>query len=255
MAPVLKADPRNGESLDKSKSPEQVAAEEAQRIKDLAELKERIRNKVPRKKKAVVEQEAPVIALKKVEIPVKVNPFLASNGEINAEELVEPLNTILKDIEHSLQLITKGYKLDGDKLFSSKVSFPDKFEYKPGVTRVSGKEQAFNLNKPSIVSLTYDDFHKDVYVDRVALKPIDVKELLKYPDKAKELLKTLIIDGMWKNLWETKQLDPKKKYFGNTMGTLKRPGMGETYCFVVSGDVDFIEIRLYSDATPLPEGN
>jgi len=268
MAPVMKYNPETGESLDKAKTPEEAAAEEAARLKALAEYKERVKARKPRKKKVVEEEEdlpepvliksngqPPIVIKPGKVVPVKVNPFEAPNGEIPAESLIEPLNAILKDIERALQLITKGYKLDNDGAMTNKVSIPEKFEYKPGVTRIkSNNQEAFNLNKPGIASLNYDNLYKDTYVDRVALRPLDVKELLKYPDKAYELLKDLIIDNMWKNLWETKQLDPKKKYFGNTIGTIKRPGMGETYCSVVSGDFDFIEIRLYSDATPLPEG-
>lgn len=268
--PVLKVNPETGESLDLAKTPEQAKAEEEARAQELAEYKERVKTKKPRKKKIVVEDEEedlpepvlikshgqPPIVIKPGKItPIKVNPFTASNGEINAEALIAPLNAILKDIEHSLQLITKGYKLDNDGAATNKVSIPDKFQYKPGITRIkSNNQDAFNLNKPGIASLNYNDLLKDTYVDRVALRPLDVREILKYSDKAYELLKDLVIDNMWKNLWETKQLDPKKKYFGNTIGTIKRPGMVDTYCSVVSGDFDFIEIRLYSDATPLPEG-
>lgn len=261
--PVLKVDPNTGESLDKAKTAEEAKAEEIQRAKDLTELKERIKNKIPRKKKekalpepmlVKADGQTPIVIKPGEPIPVKVNPFTSPNGEINAEELIEPLNAILKDVEHSLQLITKGYKLVADKTYTHKINLPEKLQYKPGVTRINDGSEAFNLNKPGIVNLDYKDLHKDMYVDRVALKPIDVRELLKYPDKTRELLKDLVIDNMWKNLWEAKQLDPKKKYFGSTIGTLKRPGMGDRYCHVVSGDVDFIEIRLYSDATSLPEG-
>lgn len=263
--PVLKVDPNTGESLDKAKSAEQAKAEEVQRAKDLAELKERIKNKTPRKKKEktlpepvlIKSKGQPPIVIKPGQpIPVKVNPFLAPNGEIIVDDFLEPLNAILKEIEHSLQLITKGYKLDNDgKVLSTKISLPKEFEYKPGVTRVSSGEEAFNLNKPGIVSLKYNDVHKDVYVDRIVLKPLDVRELLKYPEEAKKLLSKLIIDGMWKNLWETKQLDSKKKYFGSTVATLKRPGMGENLCFKsVGADIDFVEIRMFSDITELPKG-
>ena len=51
MAPVLKVHPETGDSLDKAKTSEEAKAEEVQRVKDLAELKERIKNKIPRKKK------------------------------------------------------------------------------------------------------------------------------------------------------------------------------------------------------------
>lgn len=260
MAPVLKVDPNNGNSLDKAKTAEQVIAEEAARIQALAEYKERVKTKKPRKAKATVEPEevlaTPSITIVKKDIPVKVNPFTAPNGEINVEELIEPLNAVLKQVEDTLKLITKGYKLTGeDNKFTTKVSIPDKFQYKPGVTHIkNNKEEAFNLNKPGVVSLNYNETAKDMYIDRVALKPLDVKELLKYPDKAYEAVKDLVVDNMFKNLWEAKKLDPKKKYFGTTIATLKRPGMGENYCFKTSGDVDFLEIRLFSDATELPEG-
>ena len=252
--PVLRVDPNTGESLDLSKTAEEAKAEEIQRTKDLAELKERIRLKKPRKKKEVVEEPKSAGPVLVKDVPVKVNPFTSPNGEINAEELVEPLNAILKDVEHSLQLITKGYKLVSSEPYTSKINLPEKLQYKSGVTRINDGSEAFNLNKPGIINLDYKDLHKDLYIDRVALKPLDVRELLKYPDKTRELLKDLVIDNMWKNLWEVKQLDPKKKYFGIAIGTLKRPGLKDSYCSVVSGDIDFIEIRLYSDATPLPEG-
>lgn len=263
--PVLKADPRTGESLDKAKTPEQVAAEEEARVKALAEFKERVKLKKPRKKKEVVteevlvaaDKEAPVIVVKKIDIPVKVNPFEAPNGEVNAEELIEPLNAIIKDVEHSLQLITKGYKLDnkGTDMFS-KLSLPKSFEYKSSVTRVSSGAEAFNLVKPSgVTKLTYQEFQKDVYVDRVFLKPVDVKELLKDKDKATELMKNLIIDGMWQNLWNTKGLDSKKKYFGTEVARIKLPGVKDQYCFHnTTYDEAMIEIRMYSDITELPKG-
>lgn len=262
MSPILRVDPNSGESLDKNKTTEQAVQEEAARVQALADYKERVKEKKPRKKKSIepevivdAKPETGIVIKAAAPIPVKVNPFLAPNGEINAEELIEPLNVILADIEHSLKLMTKGYKLENDgKMFSTTMDIPKEFEYKPGVTRISSSgEDAFNLNKPSVVSLKFDKLNKDIYVDRVALKPLDIRELLKYPEEAKKTLKTLVIDGMWRNLWETKKLDSKNKYFGTTVASLKRPGMGERYVMVSSGDIDFLEIRLYSDITELPK--
>lgn len=261
--PVLKVDPTTGESLNKAKTKEQAAEEEANRLKALAEYKERVKEKRPRKKKVVEETEVVakkdvgIIAVKAAEpIPVKVNPFLAPNGEINAEELIEPLNVILEEIEHNLQLMTKGYKLTGDSNdILSALELPKEFKYIPSVTRSNTGEEAFNLVKPNgITKLEYDKLNKDLYVDRVFLKPVDIKELLKYPDKAKDLLKKVIIDGMWKNLWETKKLDSKNKYFGTKVASIKRTGPVKGYAYAnTSYDEAMIEIRMFSDITLLPK--
>lgn len=258
MSPVMRVDPNTGESLDKAKTVEQAAHEEASRLKALEEYKQRVKTRKPRKKKIVDEdiEIKPGIVLVKKDIPVKVNPLEAPNGEVVVEELLEPLNTILDEIEHKLQLITKGFKIKRDP-GGSKIKIPKEFVYKPGVTRVNDGEDAFTLVKPSgVTSLKFDDFKKDVYLDRVLLNPIEIRELLKYPDKAGELLENLVIHSMWKNLWETKKLDSSKKYIGNHVGTLKRPSSVEgdkNYARKYTGDIDFIEIRLYSDITLLSE--
>jgi len=258
--PVLKIDPTSGESLNKAKTKEQVAEEEAARLKALADYKERVKEKKPRKKKAVEEpeieatKETGIIVKAAVPIPVKVNPFLAPNGEINADELIEPLNTILEEIEHNLQLMTKGYKLSANTTDAiSALDLPKEFKYIPSVTRITDGSDAFNLVKPNgITKLEYDKLNKDIYVDRVFFKPLDIKELLKYPEKARELLKKVIIDGMWKNLWETKKLDSKNKYFGTKVASIK--GV-TTICHVNTNyDEAMIEVRMFSDITPLPEG-
>lgn len=255
--PVLKINPSTGESLDKTKTVEEIAAEVEAQTKALAEYKERVKTKKPRKKKEEPTETGVAIKVVKQDIPVKVNPFLAPNGEINVEELLEPLNAILKDIEHGLQLLTKGYKVQNqDSSLSGKVDLPKEFEYKPSITRVQNGEDGFLLTKPSgMTSLKYDKLNKDVYVDRIFLKPIDIKELLKYPEKAKTLLNTLIIDGMWQNLWNTKQLDSKKKYFGTKVATIQRTGSSTDFCTNnTTYDEAMIEIRMFSDVTPLPEG-
>ncbi len=261
--PILRVDPNTGESLDKAKTAEQAVAEEAARVEALAEYKERVKEKKPRKKKAIepeviveAKKEAGIVIKAAAPISVKVNPILAPNGEINAEELIAPLDAILEEIEHSLQLMTKGYKLSGDKAdILAPLNLPEEFEYKPSVTRVSSEEEAFSLVKPTgITTLKYKKVNKDLYVDRVFFKPIDIKELLKDGDKAKELLKKVVIDGMWKNLWETKQLDSKKKYFGTTVARIKRLEPINGYSAVNhSYDEAMIEIRMFSDITELPK--
>lgn len=258
--PVLKVNPTTGESLDKTKTPEEAAAIEAARVKALEEYKERVKTKKPRKKKVVEEEEVqvtPKILVVKKDIPAKVNPFEAPNGEINAEELLVPLNALLKAVEDKLKLITQGYKLTGVSTDAfTKLSLPKEFEYKSSVTRVKDGSEAFQLVKPSgITSLKYTDLNKDVYVDRIFLKPIDVRELLK-SDKAFEILRAVVIDGMWKNLWETKELDPKKKYFGTEVARINLGGpLKDQYCVHnTTYDEAMIEIRMFSDITELPNG-
>lgn len=232
--PVLKIDPSTGKSLDISKTTEEIQAEAIAKPKKIRK---------PRKEKIVVEvKEAPV---------VKVNPFTAPNGEIVVEDLLAPLNDILKDSEELLQRLNKDFKLDEKANVTTKIQLPKKFEYKQGVTRVrSNGEDAFNLNPPSgITSLKYGDVFKDLYLDRIMLSPLDIKECLKYPDQAKEVFRDLIMD-MYHNLMKTKSLDKKKKYCGSTVATLKRPGFGNEYCR--NRDDQYIELRLYSDITELP---
>jgi hypothetical protein len=254
---VLKVDPTTGESLDKNRSIEAVAAEIARKTKELEEYKERVKTRKPRKKKEQPKEETiiidgkPVTVKESEPIPLKVDPLNAPNREVVVEELLEPLNAILDNIERKLQLMTKGFKFKANENpLASNVDKPKEFSYKPSVTRVQNGDDAFSLVKPSgVTTLKFEKLNKDVYIDRVLLNPIEVRELLK-DDNAETILENLIIHGMFKNLFETKQLDSgKKKYTGSVVATLKRPGMGNNYCFKYTGDIEFIEIRLFSDIT------
>jgi hypothetical protein len=203
-----------------------------------------------RKKKTKV---PPSIVVEEIEtvIPVKVNPFLAPNGEVPAEDLIEPLNAILKECEEMLRVKSLEYNItDNEDLTFGSGRLPENFEYIPAVTRNNTGEDAFRLVDGKIAKLKYSQIVKDLYVDRIFLKPEELKELFKQPERAKKAIYKLISD-MFENLKNIKKLDKSKRYYGNTLASIKRFGHVTGYCAVFSEDYEFLEIRLFSDATEL----
>jgi hypothetical protein len=241
MAPVLKLDPISGESLDKAKTPEQIAAEQAANEKFYNERKKKVKSKVKKQPRL------------KYEPIINFNPILDPNKEPAIEEMLESFNNLLKPAQTFLKKENKKYNV---KKFIEPYSLT---LHKPVNSLRVNYNSDYTINKHipldmiylSNVSVTpsnYDVFPEPsyskrfLYVDRVMLNPFDVNILLKTPAKSKIILANLI-KQMYNNLIVTKNLQVDKKYKGELIASL--------YCLNYKDE--FVELRLASDITEIIE--
>ena len=199
-------------------------------------------------------QETPTpVVVQYVETPVevKINPF-TRNNQTMVDPLLPSLNEILDELEAEIATKCLEYNIDNTKNPYT-IYLPKEISYIPTVTRVSDDgDGAFSLNRPkAALKVTYDKFMKDLYLDRVFLTPEDVKTMLQYPDKAKAILRSLV-QNMFQNVINTKQLDVNKKYLGAKIATMSRPGQPGVYSSNYQDE--YVEIRMFSDATEYVEG-
>ena len=233
---ILKIDPVTGESLDKAKSPEQVARDQAANEKFYNERKKRALSKSKKKPERV-----------KYEPIVIIDPINSPNNEPSVEELIESFNKLLDSSESFLRKESKKYsnvKLD-DTPYGLNLNKPKntlKVNYDSDLTTYKHIPKDIEYFPTiSVTASNYDTFHSEpkveegikrfLYVDRVMFNALDVKTLLKTPSKSKIILANLI----------------KKMYTGKTVASIAIPGEKKKYCLNYKDE--FIELRLFSDIT------
>lgn len=255
MCPILKVDPITGESLDKTKSPEQIAAEIAANERFYSERKQRIKTQKKRKKIEEIKED----------LQVTINPFTASSADATVEELIEPFNRLLDPCEEYLKKITKNFKIKKVK---------DNNEYKLSLNRPKSSvkiiyDSDFTINEhipKSIESVnnaltgipTYLDlfqlqgyksqYKKNIVIDRLWFTPTDIKHMLKHPKEAKQLLLKLI-SAMYNEMVVIKFLKTGNKYSGTTVASIAIPGEKNKYS--INFKDEFLELRMWSDVTEI----
>jgi len=169
---------------------------------------------------------------------------------IEIEPLLEELNEIFLESEEELKKLNRVYNLQET---GPHAVVPDQFKYHGTITRIRNDGTiAFQLKQPpGAISLSYKNIESDMYLDRVHLDPFDIQNILKDKDSSKKIINKLVND-MLENLKKHKQLDISKKYIGKTIATMVRPGTQSR--IVTNYQDEFIEIRLYSDATEISQG-
>lgn len=252
--PVLKIDPNTGQSLDKAKTPEQIAAEQAATEAFYNKRKRNAKLKKKRKPELVIDD--PIVV---------VNPFLAPNNELSVEDLITPFNKLLEASEKNLEKISKEFKikpnLNNDELvlnkpkntlkvnYESDIStykhLPISIEYVPTLTVNPSKYELFESH-PGKKKVVKDK--KYIIVDRVMFNALDVKTLLGNPKEAKVLIAKLIKD-MYTNIVNMKYLNSNKKYFGSVVASIAVPGQKKKYALNYKDE--FLEVRMFSDLTEI----
>jgi hypothetical protein len=245
MCPVLKINPLSGEVLDKSKTKEQILAEEKANLKFYKERKKRLKRNIEKKLKGESEEK---VEYKPI---VSFNPILDNNNEPSIDELSEPFYKLFKSSILSLKKISKEFnvikdyspcgiyslnkpkaalKVNYDSNLSTYEHIPLSIEYVSNIT--------IPPSKYDIIAYLEEPITKFTVVDRVFFTPLDVKTLLKHPKESKKLI-DILIKQMYNNIVEMKFLNKDKKYFGTNVATITFYNYKDQW----------LEVRMFSDIT------
>ena len=252
--PILKVDPTSGQSLDKAKTPEQIAIEQAANEKFYNERKKRVKSG---KKKKIEEI--------KEELVIVVNPFLAVNSDPSPIELLKAFNKLLEPSEAYLKSVTKKYritkptkddknyelalnkhkpalKITYDSDYATNTHIPKEIEYtETNITSIPFESEVFYLD------VTKKKFSKrNLIVERIRFNTIDVKQMLNHQEESTKLLLDLF-KKMLGNFIKIKYLSTGNKYYGTTVGSIEIPGQKNKYALNFKDE--YIEVRLFSDMT------